>query len=116
MNVLLVTGDLAAVSRVDGAAARVGATVLTVLSVDHAAANCATDAIDLVIVDLGVPSLNVQALVEQVKAAARKSPRIAAFGSHVHVEKLAAAREAGCDQVMSRGQFFGQLDSVIRGD
>jgi DNA-binding response OmpR family regulator len=69
---------------------------------------------DLIILDLSVPSLNVKSLIEQVKAAPANPPRIVAFGSHVHVEKLAAARDAGCDEVMSRGQFFAQLDAVVR--
>ena len=112
--VLLVTRDLAVVSQVDGAAARVGSTVRAVASESDAAARSASDEAELVIIDLSVPSLNVKSLVEQVKAATN-GPRVVAFGSHVHVEKLAAAREAGCDVVMSRGQFFGQLDAVLRG-
>jgi hypothetical protein len=68
----------------------------------------------LVLVDLGAPSLNIEALVEHVRAVPGAAPRIVAFGSHVHVERLAAAREAGCDTVMSRGQFFARLDEVLR--
>jgi DNA-binding response OmpR family regulator len=115
MTVLLVTRDLSVVSQVDGAAARVGAIARTVSNEEDAAARCVAEGADLIIVDLGTPSINVTALVEQVKAAVGEPPRIVAFGSHVHVERLAAAREAGCDDVMSRGQFFAQLNAVLRG-
>jgi DNA-binding response OmpR family regulator len=115
MNVVVVTRDLAVVSQVDGAAARVGAVARTVSNNDDAAARCVADTVDLVLVDLSTPSLSVKKLVEQLSAAGYARPRIVAFGSHVHVEKLAAAREAGCDEVLSRGQFIGQLDAVFRG-
>jgi hypothetical protein len=39
-------------------------------------------------------------------------PRVVAFGPHVHVDKLAAARAAGCE-VMSRGQFLTQIGDVL---
>jgi DNA-binding response OmpR family regulator len=114
MTVLLLTRDLSVISQVDGAATRIGASARTVSSVDDAVEACNGGDVELIVVDLGTPSLDIGRLVEQVKASAR-SPRIVAFGSHVHVEKLNAAREAGCDEVMSRGQFFGQLDAVLRG-
>jgi DNA-binding response OmpR family regulator len=115
MTILLLTRDLSVVSQVDGAAARGGAVARTVSNEEDVAARSAGEAVDLIVVDLGTPSINVAALVEQVKAAIDEPPRIVAFGSHVHVERLAAAREAGCDVVMSRGQFFAQLDAVLRG-
>jgi DNA-binding response OmpR family regulator len=115
MNVILVTRDLAVVSQVDGAAARVGAAVRSVSSEEDAGAIAIAEKAKLIIVDLGMATLNVKTLVEQLKGAAISPPRIVAFGSHVHVEKLAAAREAGCDEVMSRGQFFSQLNDVLGG-
>jgi DNA-binding response OmpR family regulator len=115
MTVLLLTRDISVISQVDGAAARSGVAVQTVSSEDDALAQCVEGHVELVILDLGAPSLNVKSLVERVKEVAVAAPRIVAFGSHVHVEKLTAAREAGCDDVISRGQFFGQLDTVIRG-
>jgi hypothetical protein len=32
----------------------------------------------------------------------------------VHEGLLAAAQGAGCDEVLSRGQFFAQLDGIVR--
>jgi DNA-binding response OmpR family regulator len=115
MAVLLLTRDLSVVSQIDGAAARVGVAARTVASGGEVVAQCADADVDLIVLDLSIPSLHVRSLVEGVNAARSSRPRIVAFGSHVHVDKLTSAREAGCDEVMSRGQFFGQLDAVIRG-
>jgi hypothetical protein len=52
------------------------------------------------------------AIVEQLKAAPNR-PRVIAFGPHVHEERLQAARKAGCDEVVSRGQFFAQVEGML---
>jgi hypothetical protein len=39
--------------------------------------------------------------------------RLIAFGPHVHEEKLAAARTAGFDLVISRGKFFSDVEAII---
>jgi AmiR/NasT family two-component response regulator len=109
MRVVLVSNDLMVVSRVQGPAARVGADVRSA-----GAADVLTHVpIDLVIVDLATPRLELEALVAELKSAGDTAPRIVAFGPHVHEDRLAAAREAGCDVVMSRGQFFAQVDAII---
>jgi DNA-binding NarL/FixJ family response regulator len=115
MTVILVTRDLAVISQVDGAAARIGAIARTVSNEADAAQQCVEERAELIVIDLGMPSLNVNSLVEQVKAATATPPRFVAFGPHVHAELLAAAREAGCDSVISRGQFFAQLNAAISG-
>jgi DNA-binding response OmpR family regulator len=116
MTVILLTVDLTVISTVDGAAARMGATCRAASNDADAIARCARATADLLVIDLGTPSLDVKSLIEQVKATATSPPRIVAFGPHVHVEKLAAARDAGCDEVMSRGQFFAHLDAVLKGN
>jgi len=40
---------------------------------------------------------------------------VVAFGPHVHEERLAAAREAGCDEVLSRGEFFARVNAIVQG-
>jgi hypothetical protein len=45
--------------------------------------------------------------------AASAATRVIAFGPHVHEDRLAAARAAGCDSVLSRGQFFSQAENVL---
>jgi len=113
MSVVLVTSDLMVVSHVQGAAARAGVAVQTAANADQAAELAKMTETRLVIVDLAMPSLELSALVTRCKAQRPTAPRIVAFGPHVHEDRLAAARHAGCDAVMSRGQFFSQVDALL---
>jgi DNA-binding response OmpR family regulator len=114
MTVILLTVDLTVVSRVQGAAAKTGAAVRVAANEEAAIELCAAESTELLIVDLSAASLDIKTLVEQVRKSAIVRPRIVAFGPHVHEDRLAAARGAGCDQVISRGGFFAQLDSMLR--
>ena len=39
--------------------------------------------------------------------------RTIGFGSHVDTDVLAAAREAGCDEVLPRSQLFRRLPELL---
>lgn len=101
-------------SRVEGAALRSGASFVSVSGLDALRLRIVEGSVALVLVDLSTPSLNVAALVATVKGVGGAAPAIVAFGPHVHESLLAVAREAGCDEVVSRGQFFAQLDAILR--
>jgi CheY-like chemotaxis protein len=77
-------------------------------------AKCAELAAPIVLLDLTLTSLDVAAVVAQLKSLPDARPVVIAFGPHVHESLLAAAEEAGCDEVLSRGQFFGQLDAMLQ--
>jgi DNA-binding NarL/FixJ family response regulator len=113
MSVVLLTGDLMVASRVAGAAARVGTSVETAGTTEQAVARCAEGSVELLLVDLSAPAAKPQELVGQLMSFGGDRPTIVAFGPHVHEALLSAAREAGCDEVVSRGQFFAQLDALI---
>ena len=112
MSVVLLSRDLMTSSRVEGAALRQQISLRTVGGVEQAVAECSDKPVALVIVDLATASLDVAGLVEGLKQLP-SAPSIVAFGPHVHEAALAAARDAGCDEVLSRGQFFAQLDAVV---
>ena len=115
MHTLLLTADLMTASRVDGAARQAGTELRTVDTAENAVAACTDTPAILVIVDLTIQSLDVAALVTALKALA-PPPRVVAFGPHVHESALAAARTAGCDEVLSRGQFFAQINDLFASD
>ncbi len=62
-------------------------------------------AADLVVVDLS--RAGVLESLRQVDA------RTIGFGSHVDHELLAAAREAGCDEVLPRSKFFARIGELL---
>jgi hypothetical protein len=62
----------------------------------------------VVLVDLSRPGvLDVVALV---------TAPVIGFGSHVDEELLAAARAAGCAEVLPRSRFFNRVASLAQGD
>ena len=102
--VMLVTRDLMLQSQLGGAAAQAG------VSLQVVAARFDTDALSngepaAIVVDLSAKDIDIGAFVEQCRQAAGEEVPIWAFGPHVHVDRLKAARSAGCDVVTSRGDF-----------
>jgi DNA-binding NarL/FixJ family response regulator len=118
MAVVLLTGDLTVISRVEGAAKLWGQSVRAFSSASQALAHCSWDDANLLIVDLATlstQSVDMKALLETLQQITSTPPRVVAFGPHVHEARLAAAREAGCDEVMSRGEFFARVNAILQG-
>jgi CheY-like chemotaxis protein len=113
MNVVLLTADLMTQSRVEAAATRSAVSLRSVSDPTGLATSVAELLASAVILDLTLPTLDVAASVAQLRSLPGVKPVIIAFGPHVHESLLAAAQEAGCDEVLSRGQFFAQLDSIL---
>ncbi len=113
MTIVLLSGDLAVLSRVEGAATRLGQAVRSASRESQALELCDAQDAKMLIIDLSTSSIDVASLVHQLKSTEGSNPRVVAFGPHVHEQRLAAARDAGCDLVVSRGQFFSQLDTIL---
>ena len=62
---------------------------------------------DLVIVDLSRPGV--------LEFIPRINRRVVGFASHVDRELMAAARDAGCDEVLARSAFFSRLPEIVGG-
>ena len=114
MAVLYLTGDLLFSSRVSGAAANLEVPLQIVGSVGkllELAANA--DACRLVVIDLSMPGIDLHAAVPAIRAQLPQA-RIVAYGPHVHEELLKVAADAGCDEVLSRGQFDREFGRLLR--
>jgi hypothetical protein len=61
---------------------------------------------DVVVVDLGRPKV-----LDAIDGLTGR--RVVGFGSHVERELLAAAKEAGCGEVLTRSAFFGGLPDLL---
>ncbi len=68
----------------------------------------------LVLLDLSLPGAAPDTIVPKLRADLSPGSRILAFGPHVHARLLAAARDAGCDLVVSRGEFHARIDDYLR--
>jgi DNA-binding NarL/FixJ family response regulator len=67
----------------------------------------------MVLVDLALGGLELPAVIAAIRAAAPRA-RVIAFGAHVDEAALAAAQKAGCDHVLTRGQFHKQYPELLR--
>jgi DNA-binding NarL/FixJ family response regulator len=99
-------------SRVIGAAQALAVPAALVADPDSLPGRLTTDC-RLVIIDLALERLNLPAAVRAVKAGAPQA-RVVAFGAHVEEAALAEARNAGCDAVLTRGQFHKQYAELLR--
>ena len=99
-------------SRVSGAASALQVPLQVLASPGDLVAKLSADT-RLVIIDLGQSGLDLAEIVADVRA---KSPaaRIVAFGAHVNEAALAAARAAGCDEVMPNSQFDRTYVELLR--
>lgn len=114
MSVALLTTDLMQSSQVSGAAQRVGTQLRVFSAADALCSALAAEPARLVVIDLSLPGLDVPALMARLQQLPAGPPRTLAFGPHVHRDRLAQAREAGCQQVVSRGQFHAEMDGLLR--
>jgi DNA-binding response OmpR family regulator len=116
MSVVMVTSDLMFASRA-AAVAKGLAIALRVVAARQAAADWCAKAegdVKLVIVDLETVGADLQAVVAAVKHSVETPPVILAYGPHVQENRLKAAKAAGCDVVLSRGQFNGQMEALFQ--
>ena len=112
-TMLLVSGDLMLGARVAGAAKQCGLSLVTVgdpLTVLAAV----QDQCRLVLIDLRLQNLEIAALVDQLRQQ-NAQLSIVACGPHVHEQRLQAAKQAGCDSVVTRGQLEREAESIFSG-
>ncbi len=115
VSILFLTGDLVFSSRVAGAAARAGLTLKS--GATHAAILALATAAKsdfIVLLDLNAPGVEPADVVPQLRAMPAPPRAIIAYGPHVQEDRLAAAKVAGCDEVLTRGQFNATMDDVLR--
>jgi CheY-like chemotaxis protein len=113
VSTLFLSADLMFASRLLGAGQALGVPVASAAR-QAALAEKLTGDCKLVLVDLALDGLDLPAAVAAVRAAAPQA-RVVAFGAHVNEAALAAAESAGCDVVLTRGQFHKQYAELLRG-
>jgi DNA-binding response OmpR family regulator len=113
VRAILLTRDLMCSSQVSGAAARAGLEMKTASTAAVCLESAAADSPGIVILDLNTSGFEPGDLVGQLRALPEPPRAIIAFGPHVHEARLAAATAAGCDAVLSRGQFYAQAAEIL---
>lgn len=111
---LLLSRDLIFTSKVIGTASALGHRVVVAGNVALVSAMLTRWTPVVVFVDLGAGDLVSAASIIAYRGLAPAGTPFLAFGSHVDVEALDAARIAGCDPVMPRSRFTNELPSLVR--
>jgi CheY-like chemotaxis protein len=114
VTIAFLTSDLVFPSRVAGIAAQLGAQQTTAATVESLAAKLESISGPVVaLLDLSSPTIEPAVVVARLKSLPNPPKSIIAFGPHVHEAKLAAATAAGCDLVLTRGQFNSQINELL---
>jgi DNA-binding NarL/FixJ family response regulator len=111
MRVVLLSADLMIQSKVNGALSPAGVAVQTAMSVAKLLELETGGAV--VVLDLATTSCDLAQLVTQLRGSSNPPAAILAFGPHVQVAQLQAAKAAGCDGVFHRGQFLANAAAIV---
>jgi DNA-binding NarL/FixJ family response regulator len=114
MAAVALISDLMMQSQVSGAAERACVSLEIAASADALLAKVESSRPRLVILDLSHPAIDLGELVPRLKSIIPPGGTVLAFGPHVHQKLLSAAAEAGCEPVISRGQFHAQMDEILK--
>ncbi len=112
-RVLAAVPDLFFGSKISGTASRLG------VSVQFAASRKALlDGVrsepDLIVVDLEAAAVDPLGAVREIRALKlAREPRLIAFGSHIYEALLREARDAGYDEVLTKGSLAATLPELL---
>jgi len=70
---------------------------------------------DVLLIDLAAPALDAVNAIRAIKASDQKATIVVGYVDHTRAEVMEAARAAGCDQVLSKGEFARRLPEFLQG-
>ncbi len=111
---VLLSRDLIFTSKITGTARALGARVLVAGDPALAREMIARWRPAVILADLAAGDLVAPPVLMALRQEAEEGTAFVAFGSHVDTQALAAARAAGCDEVMPRSRFSAELPALIR--
>ena len=113
MAICVLSMDLMFPSRVGAAAAARGVQVKTAMSTAALEDRLEEGHCRLLIIDLASNAADIAQLVPEIRAGRNPPETILAVGPHVQEDALRLAADAGCDLVMTNGQFHAQTDELL---
>ena len=114
MRGIFLTTDLVFFSRVAAIAGENNWTMLSLSSEDECIYRANEQPASLILIDLTTRDLKLTDLLIDLRALNPPPQAFVAFGPHVKKGLLDEAREAGCDEVLTRGQFDANMTDVLR--
>lgn len=114
MQAVLVTKDLMFSSRVQALAKKNDLPLKVVSSLQALSSAMESNATQLVAVDLETRGVSTAQWLESIEKVQGSQPKTIAYAPHGQVQKIKEAREAGFDQVLTRGQFDSQIGEILQ--
>jgi CheY-like chemotaxis protein len=111
--ILYFASDLLWASKIKATADAAGIPARPVRSVAMLEARLADSAPRALLLDLDNPQVAME-LLERARREVMLRLHVLAWGPHVEQELFQRARGAGADEVLTRGAFHEQLDSILR--
>lgn len=68
---------------------------------------------DVLLIDLASPQLDAVNAIREIKRSG--GPTVIGYVDHTREDLIEAARRAGCDQVLSKGEFARRLPELLAG-
>lgn len=111
----LLCDDLMWMSRVMGEAKELGCKIIPARTIEQLLKAVATNGPMCVIIDLAQAQIGTDPtpIIDQLKTAG--ITRFVAYGSHIEIAQLAAARAAGCNPTLARSKMAAELASLLPG-
>jgi DNA-binding NarL/FixJ family response regulator len=110
---LALVRDLFFRSKIDAVATAVGAEIGYASTLDAVALRCAELKPAIVFSDLSDDAFPAVETLRQIRAAA-PGARVIGFASHVDLNSIRAARDAGYELTLSRSEFTARLADLLR--
>ena len=70
---------------------------------------------DVLLIDLASPQLDAVNAIREIKSGGSKSVTVIGYVDHTREDVIEAAKAAGCDQVLSKGEFARRLPELLEG-
>lgn len=112
-QVIVLCSDLFFASQIEGTAQQHERSVRVVDTIEEAQHAIQTGTVSRLIVDLELPGFDPHALIASLPVPTESRPHVLGFGPHVKKDRLGAARDAGFDEVVSRGSFSANLLEML---
>ena len=116
MQVYLLSSDLFYASQLQGIVQRLGLSLIqAATSAELLSRRDAPNAENgIVLIDLSTSDLDLDDLVSKLREGHNEPKAILAYAPHVATAKLDAARKAGCDRVLTRGQAKREIGDILQ--
>ena len=112
-KILVIATNLFFMPRIQNIAAPSGCNTRQVMTIDRLKEEMADGETVLVLVDLEADPDFWGEAVGRVLASGPSRPQVVGYGGHTNTEMLQRAEEAGCDLVLTKGQFSRDLAKLI---